>query len=87
MKRYYVYIIYSPNGDCYYRGFSENPANRLVQHQSGESFYTSRFSDWDLVYIESFETKREALIREKGLKKYSKKQIKSLMNCPKNELT
>mgnify|MGYP001007012685 CR=1 FL=1 len=86
MIRYFVYIIYSSSGDCYYRGFSENPINRLEQHKTGQSRYTSKFTDWKLVFVESFDTKREALIREKVLKKYSKAQINDLMTSPKNEI-
>lgn len=86
MKSYFVYIIYSSTGDCYYREFSENPINRLEQHRTGQSRYTSKFTDWELVFIESFDTKREALIREKVLKKYSKIQINDLMASPKNEI-
>jgi len=84
MNHYYVYIIYSISGDRYYRGFSENPNQRLLQHNNGESKFTSKYSDWKFVYIECFETKREALIREKGLKKYSKSQIQELIKLSKN---
>ncbi len=37
-----------------------------------------------MVYVEIFETKREALIREKALKKYSHQQIQRLIISPKN---
>lgn len=86
MEAYYVYIIYSQSGDCYYRGFSENPEKRLLQHNNKESRYTSKHCDWTLTYLERFETKREALIREKGLKKYSKMQIRELIKSQKNRL-
>jgi putative endonuclease len=86
METYFVYIIYSQSGDCYYRGFSENPEKRLLQHNNQESLYTSRHGDWTIIYLERFETKREALIREKGLKKYSKIQIRELIKSPKNIL-
>ncbi|MDH4472967.1 MAG: GIY-YIG nuclease family protein [Fluviicola sp.] len=84
MEAYFVYIIYSQSGDCYYKGFSENPEKRLLQHNNKESRYTSKHCDWILIYLERFETKREALIREKGLKKYSKMQIGELIKSPKN---
>ena len=86
MEKYFVYIIFSLSGDCYYKGFSENPYQRLQQHKNGESNFTSRFTDWELIYLENFETKREALKREKGLKKYSKDQIKALTKLSKNTL-
>ena len=86
MGVFFVYIIFSTIGDIYYRGYSENPPNRLDQHRTGQSRYTSKFADWELVYVECFETKREALIREKVLKKYSKAQIKNLLESPKNRI-
>jgi putative endonuclease len=86
MNQFFVYVIFSTTGDIYYRGYSENPLNRLEQHRTGQSRYTSKFADWDLVYVECFETKREALIREKGIKKYSKAQIKNLVESPKNRI-
>jgi putative endonuclease len=83
---FYVYVIYSKSADCYYKGFSENPIKRLHQHNQAESSYTSKFSDWELIHLELFQTKKEALIREKGLKKYSKIQMQELIKSPKNKI-
>jgi len=83
---FYVYVIYSANGDCYYRGFSEQPIERLGQHNNAESRYTSRFDDWKLFHLEEYSTKKEALIREKRVKKYSKSQIVELSKSSKNML-
>ena len=84
---YYVYIIYSQDADKYYKGYTQDPNTRLVQHNNGESRYTSQFRPWILVYLEQFFSKREALIREKGLKKYSKEQVLRLITSPKNEIS
>jgi putative endonuclease len=81
---FYVYIIQSKVDESYYKGFSENPASRLLQHNNGDSQYTSGKMPWQLVYVEELPTKREALIREKVLKKYSHAQIVSLINSVKN---
>ncbi len=70
----------------YYKGFSENPAKRLVQHNNGECEYTSKKMPWILIYIETLPTKREALIRERVLKKYSHQQILQLILSNKNIL-
>ena len=83
---FYVYVIYSSEGDCYYRGFSENPLNRLDQHNSGWSTYTRKHDDWSLIHLEIYEFKREALIREKALKKYSKSQLIELAKSSKNKI-
>ncbi|MCB0515367.1 MAG: GIY-YIG nuclease family protein [Bacteroidetes bacterium] len=84
---FYRYIIYSHNFDRYYKGFSQDPLKRLLQHNNGESRYTQNFTLWWLVYVEVFETKKEALVREKILKKYDKSQIQQLLQSPKNQVS
>jgi len=83
---HYVYIIYSASRDVYYRGYSLNPDARLVEHNNQRSSYTRNKGPWSLVYKQSFDSKREALLREKMLKKYSKQQILQLVLSSKNEL-
>ena len=83
---FYVYIIYSKQYDKYYKGFSLNPYKRLEQHNNKKSRYTSKFTPWDLVYLEKFNLKSEALKRKKSIKKYSKEQILELLKSPKNKL-
>lgn len=83
---FYVYIIHTEKFDKYYKGFSLDPYARLDSHNSGGSRYTSNFVPWKLVHIEIFNSKIEALKREKVLKKYSKNQIMSLASSPKNKL-
>jgi predicted GIY-YIG superfamily endonuclease len=51
---YYVYIIYSKNFDVYYKGFSENVAQRLLYHNENRSRYTSNKGIWELVYSKAF---------------------------------
>ncbi len=81
-----VYIIYSIGYDKYYRDYSKNPKNRLAEHNAGESRYTRQYIPWELVYVQSYRTKTEALKREKVLKKYSKAQVKDLIKSNLNEL-
>jgi len=83
---FYVYIIQSQADGSYYKGFSENPPNRLLQHNNEECTYTSRKTPWGLVYVEELPTKREALIRERGLKKYAHAQIQKLILTDRNIL-
>jgi hypothetical protein len=53
--------------------------------QPGLSLYTSRKLPWVLEYLEIYASKKEALICEKKLKKYSHDQIKGLIDSPKNQ--
>ena len=84
--RFYVYIICSLLDGSYYKGFTEDPLVRLQAHNNKESTYTSSKVPWTLVYIEIFESKREALIREKAVKKYGYERIQRLISSPKNSL-
>jgi putative endonuclease len=81
---FYVYIIKSEPFDIYYKGFTGNPVHRMEQHNRGLSRYTAGKVPWRLVYVEERPTKKEALIREKVLKKYSHKQIELLLQYPQN---
>jgi putative endonuclease len=77
---YFTYIIYSNTADKYYVGHSDNLNERLVDHQSGISPYTSRAKDWALKYSETFATRSEAIKREYEIKrKKSRKYIEWLI--------
>ncbi len=84
---FYIYIIQSLVDGSYYKGFTEDPLRRLLQHNNAESKYTSATIPWKLVYVEVLTTKKAALIREKALKKYSHTQILTLLSSPKNIAT
>ncbi|MDP4261783.1 MAG: GIY-YIG nuclease family protein [Bacteroidota bacterium] len=81
---YYVYIIQSQVDDSYYKGYSEHPLLRLIQHNNKECNYTSHKTPWNLVYVEEMESKTAALAREKNLKKATIDRIKALLSHPKN---
>ena len=67
---YYVYIIKSKLNGRYYIGSSKNYNTRLNSHNSGRVRSTKAFRPWEIVYIEIFEHKSEALKREKQIKSY-----------------
>jgi putative endonuclease len=67
-----------------YKGFSEDPAVRLIRHNNGDLEYTSRKLPWLLVYVEELATKALALKHEKRLKSYSHIQVLILPSSQKN---
>ncbi|UUC45897.1 GIY-YIG nuclease family protein [Flavobacterium cerinum] len=75
---YYVYVIYSRELNVCYKGFTMNLDRRLERHLNGGSGFTSRASDWVLVYSKMYETKKEALIEEKRLKKLNRASLERL---------
>jgi putative endonuclease len=77
---FYVYILYSKSLNLYYKGFTTDISKRLEYHNAGKSTYTSKTDDWELVYFDKFETKREALIEEKRLKKLNKASIEKIIS-------
>ncbi len=83
---YFVYIIESLADGDYYKGITENLVKRLEEHNAGLSFFTSQKTPWILRYVESFECKRDALIREKQLKRQNRKYLTWLFDQPSNLL-
>jgi putative endonuclease len=68
MKKYFVYVGRSSEGYIY-KGMTEDLDLRMKQHNDKSlSFWTKRGTNWELVYIEEFNSKSEALKRGKWLK-------------------
>jgi len=65
--KYFVYHIKSEEGYIY-TGQTSSIEKRLIQHNSGNSFYTKRGKNWKLIHFEEFESRREAMKREKYFK-------------------
>ncbi|TAE51415.1 MAG: GIY-YIG nuclease family protein [Bacteroidetes bacterium] len=65
---HYLYILQSELDQSYYVGSTQGVEQRLASHNAGRGRYTRKKMPWKLVYTEVFETKSEALIREKAIK-------------------
>ncbi|MAO63802.1 MAG: endonuclease [Balneola sp.] len=64
-----VYTLYSPKYDKIYVGYTSNLEQRLLSHNKlGKKGWTIKYRPWELVFTEAFETKKEAMMREKQLK-------------------
>ena len=66
---WYFYILYSEKIDRFYYGFTDDLQWRLERHNAGWGRFTRRGIPWKLVYYESFQTKTEAIHREKEIKR------------------
>ena len=73
MLKYFVYIVRCADG-TYYTGYTSDLTKRLNQHNSGKqgARYTRMRRPVKLVYVEKFDTQKEAMIREKEIKKLSR---------------
>ncbi len=72
---FYTYILQSELDGSYYIGQTKDLRNRLQYHNDGASKYTSRKIPWQIVYYEAFETRKEAMQREKFLKRQRNRQF------------
>ncbi|HVW99830.1 MAG TPA: GIY-YIG nuclease family protein [Candidatus Babeliaceae bacterium] len=83
---FYVYILESLIDGDYYKGYTTDYVKRLNEHNNGESSFTRSKRPWKLIYVSAFETKKEALIEEKRLKRCNKQYINWLTAQPANLL-
>ena len=65
---YSIYVIKSINYQNRYVGSTDNVEKRLEEHNSGKCRYTKGRSPWVLIYKEDFNSRSEAMKREKFLK-------------------
>jgi len=68
--KYYVYILQSLKDYRYYIGYTPNIHSRLEYHNSGRQRSTKTRIPFKLIYTEVFDSKTEALKREKKIKSY-----------------
>ena len=75
-----VYIIYSQKLDKFYIGYSADVEDRFRKHNRKSKGFSSLGKPWILAYSESFETKKEAMAREKQLKNWkNRERLESLI--------
>jgi putative endonuclease len=74
---FYIYIIYSNTAERFYVGHSENPWDRLVQHNENEGDkYTGKYQNWELKAVfQVSENRGDALIIEKFIKRQKSKKL------------
>ena len=66
-----TYVLYSEKYDKIYIGYTSNLQQRLLSHNElATKGWTIKFRPWKIIYKEKFETKSEAMKREKQLKSY-----------------
>jgi len=76
---YYVYILRCKDGS-YYTGHAKDPQKRFELHKKGRGArYTLIHEPEELTYIEAFETRGEAMRRERKIKTLSHDKKKELI--------
>lgn len=66
---YFVYVLYSSKYQKIYIGYSSDPEKRLLSHNDERNTgWSKRYQPWGIIHLEEFNTKSDALKREKQLK-------------------
>jgi len=63
-----TYVLKSLKDGIRYMGSGENANERLRRHNKGDYQFTKGHRPWEIIHTENFETRAEALKREKFLK-------------------
>ncbi|MBF4518709.1 GIY-YIG nuclease family protein [Flavobacterium sp. ANB] len=81
MKEFVVYILYSGKFKKNYTGYTSNLIERFKSHNFLETKgYTLKFRPWVVIYVEFFNSKSDAMKKEKYLKAgIGREFIKSLI--------
>ena len=66
-----VYVLHSTKYDRLYIGQTKDIDRRLIEHNSGLSKSTKHYLPWKLIHTEVFNTRAEAMKREKELKTHA----------------
>jgi putative endonuclease len=74
-----VYILESETLGLHYKGYTTNISRRLWEHNEGLSRYTRNKGPWKLVFLKEFETKKEALIYERMIKRANSECLKNII--------
>jgi len=79
-----VYVLYSRNSGRIYIGQTSNLIERFKSHNVlGKKGFTLRYRPWFVILTEFFNTKKEALKREKELKQGKGREWIKLHVVPK----
>jgi len=67
MTEFVVYVLFSEKFKKIYIGYTSDLISRFHSHNAfSSSGYTVRFRPWKIVHVEFFESKAEAIKREKA---------------------
>jgi len=83
---YYVYILLCKDGS-YYTGHAVDVKRRIEQHRKGQGArYTRMHKPEKIVYVQEFESRREAMEREREIKSFNHDKKAILVNSTRNQI-
>lgn len=79
---YYVYIVTNYGNTVVYTGITNNLARRVEEHKKGlVDGFTKRYKIYKLVYAEKFDDVKQAILREKQIKGYTRQKKNDLIDA------
>lgn len=86
MKPFYMYILKCAD-DSYYTGHTDNIEKRLAEHTNPSKIsYTTTRLPIQLMYLQEFETRVEAIAAERQVQGWSRKKKEALIQGNWNQL-
>ena len=87
MLHYYVYILRCKDGS-YYTGHAKDVEKRFEMHKKGRGAkYTIMHEPEEIVYIEQFESRGDAIRRERKIKTLSHNKKQQLIDSQNNSVS
>jgi putative endonuclease len=87
MQGYRTYILFSPSRDRFYIGHTADLGARLRQHLSGATRSTASVDDWQVVFIQTATSRRDAMALESAIKgSKSRRSVSRYIADNRNEL-
>lgn len=80
MGQFYVYIVKCEKDSSFYTGYTNDIERRVNQHNKGiGSKYTRSRGPVQLLYYETFRTRKGAIQREREIKQFTRKRKRDLI--------
>jgi len=67
---HFLYVMQSKKDYSFYIGETNNLQRRFFEHNEGKSLSTKNKIPWEIIYVEIYRSKKDALERERKLKKH-----------------
>ncbi|SEC41176.1 putative endonuclease [Tenacibaculum sp. MAR_2009_124] len=84
LTKYFIYILTNRNKTTLYIGVTNNLQRRLSEHyfdsQNSKKTFAGKYNCFNLIYYEIFRTVKEAIMREKEIKKWNRTKKESLIS-------
>ena len=68
---FFIYVLKSKISEHYYTGQTDDIEKRLKLHNNGMVGSSKKYKPWELIYREIFNSRKQAVQREKYLKSHA----------------